>query len=342
MLLSELNQRSLEIFRELVDSYMETGEPVGSRTVSKRLSHSLSPATVRNIMADLEDMGLLYAPHTSAGRLPTPEGLKLFVHSLLEMGAISDIEQESIAKCCQGVNMPSVLEDISNVLSGLSKCAGLVMAQKYDTPLKYIEFILLSEGRVLVILVSEDNAVENRLIHLPDNVSASSLSQATNYINARIIGKTLTEVRKSIQKERDSHQEHLDEMSQKLVALGLGVWNNETSKSSLIVRGQSHLLDTVTEVDELDIMRRLFSVLDTQDTLTHLLDASIQSDGMQIFIGAENELFKLSGCSLVVAPYCNKNIVGALGVIGPSRMNYGRIIPLVDYTAKLLSKILDQ
>lgn len=343
---AELSQRSLEIFRELVDTYVETGEPVGSRTLSRRLRMPLSPATIRNIMADLEEAGLLYAPHTSAGRLPTDEGLRFFVHGLLELGDLNDHERQhfnNLAKST-GQNVDAVLEQATSLLSGLSKCAGLVMAPKIDAPLKHIEFVHLNPGRALVVLISEDGIVENRLIELPKGITQSILNEATNYLSARLTGKTLGQAKSLIYEELSHFQAHLNELAAKVVEAGLAVWAGGDQGGSLIVKGQAHLLQGVTEVNELEQIRQLFQALDTKETFHQLLDASIKADGVQIFIGSDNNLFKLSGCSLVVSPYHNsrQEIVGAIGVIGPARMNYGKIIPLVDYTAKMVGGLIGQ
>lgn len=345
--IAELSQRSLEIFRELVDAYMETGEPIGSRTISKRILAPLSPATIRNIMADLEEAGLLYAPHTSAGRLPTPEGLRFFVHGLLEIGDITDSERLQLEEKCNmtGCSMSSLLEEATSLLSGLSKCAGVVMAPKTNSSLRHIEFVHLANNRVLVVLITQDGLVENRLVELPEDisVSTSTLSDATNYLNARLLGRTLSEAQTIINNELRHHKADLDVLTTRVVEAGLAIWaGGEEEKRSLIVKGQSNLLHNVNETHELDQIRELFNILDKKENLHKLVEASINADGIQIFIGAENNLFNLSGCSLVISPYHNakQQIIGAIGVVGPSRMNYGKIISLVDYTAKLVSRLI--
>ncbi|WP_010299763.1 heat-inducible transcriptional repressor HrcA [Candidatus Odyssella thessalonicensis] len=340
----DLNNRSLEIFKELVDAYMETGEPVGSRTLSRRLTTTLSPATIRNVMADLEDAGLLYAPHTSAGRMPTEEGLKLFVHGLLQVGDIGDKEREEIERRCQtqGRSLNDILENATSVLSGLSQCAGLVMAPKTESPLKHIEFVPLSPTRVLLVIITQDGLVENRVLEFPEGIPNSVLTEATNYLNAHMIGHTLSEAYAIIKGELIKDKQELNVLSRKIVADGVAVWSGEESSGSLIIKGQANLLNNVTVVEEIDQIRNLFNLLDTKENLKTILDASVQAEGVQIFIGAENPLFAQSGCSMVIAPYkgTNERIIGAIGVVGPSRMNYGRVIPLVDYTAKLVSRLL--
>lgn len=344
MSVSELNKRSLNIFRELVDAYVETGEPVGSRTLSRRIKNPLSPATIRNVMADLEEAGLLYAPHTSAGRLPTAEGLKLFVHGLLEVGDISATDKKTIEDKCQsaGKSIEGILEQATGMLSGLANCAGLVMAPKMHAPIKQIEFVHLGNNRALIVLISQDGMVENRIIELPEGIDTSTLVQATNYINTNFSGCTLQEILKVIHSLMNQNKQELDQLTKRVIEAGIGVWTGDGQNGSLIIKGQNNLLSNVQEMQDVEKIKALFDVMDTQESLFKLLDASIEAEGVQIFIGADNNLFSLSGCSMVVSPYTNANqqIVGAIGVIGPARMNYGKIIPLVDYTAKLVSKLL--
>jgi heat-inducible transcriptional repressor len=350
----ELSDRSREIFREIVDAYVETGEPVGSRTLSRRLSVELSPATIRNVMADLEDAGLLFAPHTSAGRVPTEEGLRLFVNGLLELGTLKDDERERIDGQCRasGKSVEAMLEQALSTLAGLSRCAGLVLAPKSQLGLKHIEFVPLGPGRALVVLVSEDGLVENRVLELPREVTASTLVEATNYLNARLVGRTLEEARNKILGEIENQRSQLDALTGKVVEAGLATWSGAggggmpsgtpNHGGQLIVRGQSHLLDDVMVLSDLERIRALFAALETREQLLRLLDLTNHAEGVQIFIGAENELFSVSGCAMIVAPYSNSadRIVGAIGVIGPTRMNYARIIPMVDYTAKVIGRLI--
>lgn len=345
--ISDLNTRSLDVFRELIETFIETGEPVGSRTISRRLAHPLSAATIRNVMADLEEVGLLYAPHTSAGRLPTEAGLRFFVDGLLEVGDIQPQERQEIERRCKsrGVQLDHVLEEASTLLSGLSCCAGLVMTPKMDAPLRQIEFMHLAKGRVLAILIAMDGTIENRVLEMPDDMTISQpvLTEAAYYISARVYGRTLEEARSVIEEELLDKNDQLSHLASKVIQMGIGVWTDEDPSSrSLIVKGQSNLLDTVTELQDLNHIRSLFHVLDTKDTLLKLLDSSIQAEGVKIFIGSENSSFQVAGCSMVVAPYRNtdQKIIGAIGVIGPSRMNYSRIIPLVDYTAQIIGKMI--
>ncbi|MBS0271153.1 MAG: heat-inducible transcriptional repressor HrcA [Proteobacteria bacterium] len=342
--LQELDKRSREVFRHIVDAYVETGEPVGSKSLSGRLDESLSPATIRHVMADLEAAGLLYAPHTSAGRLPTEAGLRLFVHGILEVGDLTPQEQKEIEHHCKttGKSFSNVLEDATKTLSGLSRCAGIVLAPKSESILKHIEFVKLSPERVLVVLITEDGLVENRIIETPPGIPPSSLIEAGNYLNNRLAGKTLNEAKAQILGELEDNKTQLNLLSSKVVEEGLAVWAGKGTATSLIIRGQSNLLQDVRHIQELDRIRTLFEALDTQKELLELLDASIAAEGVQIFIGSESSLFQLSGCSLIVSPYSTDNgrIVGAIGVIGPARLNYSRIIPMVDYTAKLISKTI--
>jgi heat-inducible transcriptional repressor len=342
--ISDLNARSREIFRIIVDGYVQTGEPIGSRTLSRLLTDNLSPATIRNVMADLEEAGLLYAPHTSAGRLPTEAGLRFFVDGLLELGNLAEAERSSIESLCaaRGRSLPQALEEATQALSGLSRCAGLVVVPKQDRPLKHIEFVPLGPGRALVVLVTEDGLVENRVVEVPLGLPPSALISANNYLNARLVGRTVEEARIDIEAEIASNRAQLDELTSRVVATGLASWSGGDGERSLIVRGQANLLDDITAVADLERLRSLFELLETRETMLRLLDASKRGDGVQIFIGAQSHLFGLAGCSLIIAPYQNsrEEIVGAIGVIGPTRINYARIIPMVDYTAKVISRLI--
>ena len=340
----ELNERSREILRLVVDAYVETGAPVGSRTLSRRLGMSLSPATVRNVMADLEAAGLLWAPHTSAGRMPTDAGLRLFVDGLLEVGRLTKAERASIDAQCVGVgkSLPQMLEEATTVLSGLSHCAGLVVAPKTNSALKHIEFVSLGPGRALVVLVKADGLVENRVIELPLGTPPSSLVQATNYLNTRFMGHTLEEARAEISNELEEQRSELDELTGRVVETGLATWADGDAGGYLIVRGQAHLLEDVTALEDLERIRALFEALETKEAMLRMLDSANKAEGVQIFIGVENELFGLTGFSMVIAPYANsrEQLVGAIGVIGPTRLNYARIIPMVDYTAKVIGRLI--
>ena len=340
----DLDARSREVFRRIVDAYVETGEPIGSRTISRRLSIALSPASIRNVMADLEEAGLLQSPHTSAGRLPTEAGLRLFVDGLLEVGHLSSDERTRIETRCAalGRSMNQVLDDATRTLSGLSRCAGLVFAPKSDRALRHIEFVNLGPGRALVVLVTDDGSVENRLIEVPVGIPPSTLIAAANYLNARLIGRTLEDAKTAIGADISEKKAELDELTHKLVEEGFAMWAGGFQGGALIVRGQANLLDDVSALGDLDRVRALFETLETEETMLRLMDATSRGDGVQIFIGAQNTLFGVTGCSMVIAPYVNSRaeMVGAIGVIGPTRINYARIIPMVDYTAKVVGRLI--
>lgn len=342
----QLNARSREIFRQIVETYLATGDPVGSRNLSRQLPMTLSPASVRNVMSDLEALGLIYAPHTSAGRLPTESGLRLFVDGLLQVGELSESEQGQIEAQITG-NQHRAIEDMLNeaseMLSGLSGCAGMVLAEKQSQRLKHVEFVYLEPGKALVVLVGEEGTVENRVVDLPKVLDASALREASNYLSARITGATLVEARARIEKELAEKKAELDALTARVVQTGLAVWSGDgDGQKSLIVRGRSHLLDDLTAIEDLERIRLLFDDLETNKELVQLLGLVEHAEGVRIFIGSESQLFSLSGSSLIVAPFqdSDRKIVGVLGVIGPTRVNYARIIPVVDYTAKLLGRLI--
>jgi heat-inducible transcriptional repressor len=343
-MITELNERSKEIFRQVVDAYLETGEPIGSRTLSRRLSVTLSPATVRNVMADLEDAGLLCAPHTSAGRLPTEAGLRLFVDGLLELGNLSDGDRRNLSERCaaSGTSVEGLLERATTALSGLSRCAGLVMAPKTDTRLKHIEIVSLGAGRALVVMVNETGIVENRIIETSADVPPSALVEASNFLCARLAGRSLAEANDEIMAELHAQRAELNELTRKVVESGLAIWAGGDNSGSLIVRGQAHLLEDIQAISELEQIRSLFAALETREIMLQVLSLVDRADGVQIFIGSGNPLFNLAGCSMIVSSYRDSRdrIVGAIGVIGPKRINYARIIPMVDYTSKLVSKMI--
>jgi heat-inducible transcriptional repressor len=346
-MIGALNERSRAIFSQIVTAYLDTGEPTGSRTLSRRLDESLSPATIRNVMADLEEMGLLYAPHTSAGRMPTEAGLRLFVDGLLEVGSLTEDDRKQIEAQCAAAGKPmkEALEEATTALSGLSRCAGLVVAPKAERGIRHIEFVSLGDGRALVVLVSEDGAVENRVVRLPVGTPPSALVQAANYLNARLTGRTLDQARRDIQAEIEAHQAQLDALTAGLVEAGLATWAGDQGDGGpLIIKGHARLLDDVQALTDLERVRALFEALDTKDLTARLVERTRDADGVQIYIGAENNLFNMAGCAMVTAPFngANGDIVGAIGVIGPTRINYARIIPIVDYTAKVIGRLMDQ
>ncbi len=342
--IADLSERSREIFRHIVESYLETGDPVGSRTLSQLVQMQLSPASIRNVMADLEQLGLLYAPHASAGRLPTQAGLRLFVDALLEVGNVSEDERRSIEArlAMRNATLSDMLANATAQLAGLSHCAGLVVSPKLDRALKHVEFVGVSPGRALVVLVSDDGSVENRVIETPLGLPPSALQEATNYLNARLRGRTIDEAKVEIIAEIGSQRAELDALTARLVQDGLATWSGESrGERSLIVRGASSLLSDVTGQD-LDRIRMLFDDIEHREELVRLLDLVRAGDGVKIFIGSENKLFSLSGSSVVLAPYTDgrSKVVGVVGVIGPTRLNYARVIPMVDYTAKIIGRAL--
>jgi len=343
---AKLSDRSRAILRHIVDSYLSTGEPVGSRNLSRVLPMTLSPASIRNIMSDLEHAGLIYAPHTSAGRLPTQSGLRLFVDGLLEVGDLGDEERRQIEAQIavkRTKNIDQVLSEAGEMISGLSHCAGVVLAEKQVARLKHIEFVALEPTKALVVLVGEDQNVENRIISLPPGLPPSALAEASNYINAHIRGLTISEARSAIEIELGNARAELDELTQKVIHAGLAEWSGSLDdKRSLIVRGRANLLKDLTAIEDLERIRQLFDALETKRDLVQILGLAERGEGVRIFIGSENKLFSLSGSSLIVAPFHDgeRKVVGVLGVIGPTRINYARIIPMVDYTAKLVSRLL--
>lgn len=341
-----LADRQREVFRRLVDAFLTSGEPVGSRTLSQILPMALSPASIRNVMADLEAMGLLYAPHTSAGRVPTERGLRLFVDGLLQVGELADPEMAAIeaqlGESDRGVE--ELLTQATTMLSGLSRCAGLVVAAKQDSPLKHVEFVNLAPGKALVIMVTEDGQVENRLINTPLGLPFSALAEASNYLSARLSGRTLDDARAGILSELEGERAELDTLTAKIVAEGLATLSTpaEGDEKVLIVRGTSNLLETMEAQGDLERIRTLFDDIERKNDLIRLLELAREGDGVRIFIGSENRLFSLSGSSIVAAPYINTKgkVVGVIGVLGPTRLNYARIIPMVDHTAKVIGRLL--
>lgn len=344
----QMDQRSRDIFRAIVDSYLDTGEPTGSRTLSRQLSLGVSPATIRNVMQDLEHLGLIYAPHTSAGRLPTDYGLRFFVDSFMEIGDLGADARQAIESQVQaatdGRTLDNVLTEASHLLSGLSRSAGLVLAAKGDPRLRHIEFIRLEPTKALVVIVGENGLVENRVITLPPGVTASSLVEAANYINAKIAGRTISEAREEMTRLHNASRRELDELAQQLVNAGVAVWAGSAERDGgrLIVSGHANLLDDPRAAENLDRIRQLFDDLESKENLMKLLELADEGEGVRIFIGSENRLFSLSGSSVVVAPWRDRDqrVIGALGIIGPTRMNYARIVPMVDFTAQVVSRLL--
>jgi len=345
MKIDEFNERTREVFRQIVETYLETGEPVGSRTLSKALDLNISPASIRNVMADLEDSGLLYAPHTSAGRLPTDIGLRLFVDGLLELGNLTEAERQEISGQCAatGNSLEQVLEQAGAMLSGLSQGAGVVLAPKSNATLRHVEFVSQGTGRALMVLVSEDGQVENRLLDVPADMLPATLTMAGNYLNARLAGRSLEAAKEDILAELTRHEAELDDLASRLVEDGLALWSKPDSGDQMfIVRGQSNLLENLQASEDLERVRKLIEDLENKREFVHLLDLVHDAEGVRVFIGSENKLFSMSGSSLILSPYMNasQSIVGVVGVIGPTRMNYARVVPMVDYTARVIGRLL--
>ncbi len=344
-MITELNDRSRTIFRFIVDTYLATGEPVGSRTISKVSGINLSPASIRNTMADLEHSGLLYAPHTSAGRLPTEQGIRLYIDGLMQLGNLSQDDRRRIEAACAAQNRPitEVLEQATSLLSGLSSCASLVVAPKMSGAVKQVQFVQLAPGKILAVLVFQNGLVENRILEMPSDIPATALMAAGNYLNAKLAGRSFAEAEKTILAEIRENRSQLDKITQGLVEQGLAVPAHNKQDTHIIIRGQSRLLGDVKALQDLERARALLSYLEQQQNMLEILSSVNVAEGVQIFIGAENRIFDQSGWSLIIAPYKNVNeqIVGAIGVIGPTRLDYDRIIPMVDYTSQIVAKLVD-
>ena len=343
-LLSEMDDRTREVFRRVVQGYLDSGDPVGSRTLTRTMSEKVSAATVRNVMSDLEFMGLLGSPHTSAGRIPTQQGLRMFVDGLLEVNELETNDRQRIDET-MGRNSGDVgglLDRVGAALSGVTQGASLVLAPKHEAAIKHIEFVPLAADRALVVLVFSDGHVENRVFNPPLGATPSSMREAANFLNALAEGKTLTELGTTIRREIDSRRQEIDVLARQLVDSGLAVWEGQgESYERLIVRGRSNLI-AESETEGFERIKTLFDDLERKRDIVEFLQLTEEGEGVRIFIGSENKLFSLSGSSLVVSPYMNadRKIIGAVGVIGPTRLNYGRIVPIVDYTAQLVGKLI--
>ena len=344
-LLDEMNDRSREVFRRVVEGYLSSGEPVGSRTLTRTMSEQVSAATIRNVMQDLEYLGLLDSPHISAGRVPTEQGLRMFVDGLLEMSDLNDDDRHKIDSTL-GSNerdVGTMLDRVGSALSGLTQGASLVLSPKHEAPIRHIEFVPLAHDRALVVLVFADGHVENRVFTPPPGQTAASMREAANFFNAVAEGRTLTEFRAAVALEIQSRRQELDGLARELVESGDAIWENEGEPyERLIVRGRANLIDNQGSAEDVDRIRSLFDDLERKRDIAEFLELVEDGEGVRIFIGSENKLFSLSGSSLVVSPYMNadRRIIGAVGVIGPTRLNYGRIVPIVDYTAQLVGRLL--
>ncbi len=344
-LLSEMNDRSREVFRRVVEGYLASGDPVGSRTLTRDFSEKVSAATIRNVMQDLEYLGVLGSPHVSAGRIPTQLGLRMFVDGMIELGDPTDTDREKIDATLgdNASDVSGLLDRVGSALSGVTQGASLVLTPKYEAPIKHIEFVSLSQDRALVVLVFSDGHVENRLFSPPPGQTPSSMREAANFLNAIVEGRTISELQRAITLEINARRQEIDVLAQELVESGLALWSGDDESSErLIVRGRSNLLAGEAEAEDLARIKTLFDDLERKRDIAEFLDLAEDGEGVRIFIGSENKLFSLSGSSLVVSPYMNadRKVIGAVGVIGPTRLNYGRIVPIVNYTAQLVGKLV--
>ena len=340
-----MNDRSREVFRLVVENFLETGEPVGSRTLARNLREPVSAATIRNVMQDLEGLGLLDSPHISAGRLPSEIGLRLFVDGLMEVSNLNGQDRKTIEKSISAEDrgITDALDQASNVLSGLTQGAALVMSPKTEAPIKHIEFVSLSAEQAMVVLVLADDSVENRLFKPPLGMTPSAMREAANFLNSALQGRHISEIRTVVLNQIDIHRQEIDSLSRDLIEKGVAHWATPPrGPERLIVSGRSNLLEEGTTEDDLERIRRLFDDLERKESLAQLLDLTEAGEGVRVFIGSENKLFSLSGSSLVVSPYMNaeRQIIGAVGVIGPTRLNYGRVVPIVDFTAQLVGRLV--
>ncbi|PYE84470.1 heat-inducible transcription repressor HrcA [Pseudoroseicyclus aestuarii] len=342
--LEDMSDRTREVFRRVVEGYLETGAPVGSRSLTRTLSEQVSAATIRNVMQDLEYLGLLGSPHVSAGRVPTQAGLRMFVDGLLEVGDVTGDDRRTLDSSSMqgGGDVASVLDRVGQALSGITRGASLVLTPKHEAPIRHIEFVSLSPERALVVLVFADGQVENRLFTPPPGQTQSSMQEAGNFLSAIANGRTLSELGSVVDRAIVERRQEIDSLARQLVESGAVSWIDRGEQTErLIVRGRGNLLDGSGALD-LDRIRTLFDDLEHKRDIARFLGLAEEGEGVRIFIGSENALFSLSGSSLVVSPYMNadRRIVGAVGVIGPTRLNYGRIVPLVDYTAQLVGKLV--
>jgi heat-inducible transcriptional repressor len=340
---SELTERARGVFRMVVESYLSTGQPVGSRTVSRLPGINLSPASIRNVMQDLEEAGLLGHPHTSAGRIPTETGLRMFVDGMMQAAMPTAEERAAIeARLDRGGPIEDALIAATATLSGLSACAGIVLVPKHEPVLQQFHLIRISPDQALAVMVGTDSSVENRVVELPAGIAPSALVEVGNYISSRLSGLTLQQAQIRLSLEIAAGEAALDHASQELVARGLAIWSEDGARRPvLIVRGQANLIDQAAAAD-LERVRQLLDELEGKEEIARLLEGARAGQGMKIFIGAENKLFALSGSSVIAAPYRNGDgkVVGVVGVIGPTRLNYARIVPMVDFTAQALTRLM--
>ncbi len=346
--ITELTTRAREIFRLVVDGYLTSGLPVGSKTLAAAATSSgaalnLSPASIRSVLADLEHLGLLAAPHTSAGRMPTEVGLRLFVDAMMQVAEPTLEERMAIERqVAEPGPIEAALAATTAILSDLSACAGVIMVPRLEPRLQHLQLVALSPGRALAVLVGEDGVVENRVVDLPMTLRPGALEEVSNYISAHLGGRTLAEAARAMRAEIASGKSALDAASRDLVERGLAVWSEDaTRRPVLIVRGQANLLDEGT-LGDIERVRSLLDDLENKQSVSELLDSAREAQATRIFIGAENRLFALSGSSVIASPYRDREgrVVGVVGVIGPTRLNYARVVPMVDFTAQSLGKLI--
>ena len=340
--LTELSNRARDIFRLVVEGYIASGQPVGSKTLAGSGGVNLSPASIRSVLQELQDAGLLAAPHTSAGRLPTDVGLRLFVDGIMQVAEPTLAERAQIERgLAQGGTIEAAIAAASSALSDISAAAGVVMVPRREPRLQQLAFVPLSPGRALAVLVGEDGNVENRVIDLPPDASASALEQAGNYLTRKLAGRTLAEATAQVRREIDGGRSALDAASRDLVSRGLAVWSEDaTRRPVLVVRGQANLLDEAA-LGDIERVRQLLDELENIESIAGVFDAARVAESTRIFIGAENRLFSLSGSSVIASPWRDSGgrVVGVVGVIGPTRLNYARVVPMVDFTAQSLGRL---
>jgi len=340
---SYLSERSLHLFKALVEHFILDGQPVGSRTLARDTNLDLSPATIRNVMADLEDLGLLHSPHTSAGRIPTVKGYRLFVDSLLRVNCLDSIEVQQIARELDAEqDLQSLLNRTSTMLSDITRLASVVMLPRTEQPiLQHLEFVALSDNRVLVILVVNKHEIQNRIIHTARPYSNDELQQASNYLNESFAGRELTKVRSELLQELEQMKEDVNQIMQLAIEMAQKAFVSGEPGDDYVLAGQTNLMD-VAELCDVEKLKKLFNSFNQKRDLLHLLEQAIHASGVQIFIGEESGYEVLDECSVVTSPYeVDGRILGVLGVIGPTRMHYERVIPIVDITAKMLGSALN-
>ncbi len=342
---AQINDRSKLIFKKLVESYLKTGSPSGSETIMKMGGLNLSSASIRSILSNLQKEGLLYAPHRSAGRMPTEKGMRFFVDGLLEFGRISKIDKENIKQQCltKGKSYEEVLDVASRAISGLSSYAGIVIAPKFQKNLKHVEFIRLNSTQLMLILAYENGEVENRIIEDNGKYNSSLLVQASNYLTSKFTNKNIAQIKRLIQSDIKNSQNELESISSKLIQQGIIETQPNSKNPYIFLHGQSNLLKDEIVSKDLDQIRNLFDEIEKKSSFVDILETAGKAKGVQIFIGSKNFLFKHSGLSMIMAPYKNNDqeIIGAIGVVGPTRLNYSKIVPLVDYTSKIIGKVID-